>query len=740
MRWFAPAKIQANAAQICLIACCALITFFVTTSTLHAEPVKDGIPRYVETTLIPEKDAITPGETMTIAVRQIHAPEWHTYWKNAGDSGETTHVAWTLPEGFRNGDLHYPVPHRIAYGPLMNFGFSGDSVILTDITAPATLPANDVTLTASITWLVCKDICIPEETKATLVLPVATKDHPAKETNPDFFTAARAALPEQKSWKGRIEEQDQTLTLSFTPDQESLTELGQAKDFFFFPEEWGIMQNPAAQENLLQGSDLTLKLQRDVRPLSDLTELKGVLSYETADGAYKGVEVSLPVTAGKASAATANDFEPLPTVEQEDMPLVNILGLAVLGGLILNLMPCVFPVLSMKALSLVKMSAKEKKHAALHGVFYTAGVLLCFGAIAGTLMALRSAGEEIGWGFQLQNPVAVILLAYLLFAMAMNLSGFFEFKGHLFSNLGHKLAARHGYTGTFFTGMLATVVATPCTAPFMGAAMGYAMTQPPVIAMTVFLALGFGLALPYLALCLVPVLQKALPRPGPWMEVFRQFMSFPLYLSTAWLVWVYHQQIPGGYGVMLVLTGLVLLAFSVWIVRHTPRRQPMKSAIHGLSWFAVFLAALIVFVSGIERPSPNPAEQDTPQKTTSETSAIPYSANLYAEALKGDKPIFAYMTAAWCITCKWNEQTSINIESTSTLFKEKDIVVFEGDWTNKNPEITEFLSHYGRSGVPLYIYTGPRDPVTGKRPAPVVLPQILTPETVAEYINQNERK
>lgn len=706
----------------------------------HAGSFKDGVPRYVTINLIPEKDAVTPGEKLAVAIQQIHQPEWHTYWKNPGDSGETTSINWVLPDGFSAGDLEYPVPQQIAYGPLMNFGFGGEVVLFTEINVPADLPQTDATLDAEISWLVCRDICVPEFTKATLVLPVATTDHPAKDTNPELFAQARAKLPQQKIWQGMVEELDQTLKLTFTPDEENLPALVAARDFFFFPEEWGVMINPAAQQVSVENNHLVILLQRDSRPLSDLRNIKGVLAFTDGDGSYRGVGLDVAI-AGKpaqqnaAAAAPDNGSPASGQLVAEQVTVAQAIVLAILGGIILNLMPCVFPVLSMKALSLVKMSAKEKKHAAIHGLLYTLGVLVCFGLIAASLIALKAAGEEIGWGFQLQNPVVVLLLAYLLFVMALNLSGFFEFKGHLFSNIGHKLASHHGYTGTFFTGMLATIVATPCTAPFMGTAMGFALTQTVPVAMTIFLALGLGLALPYLALCLIPPLRKTLPRPGAWMETFRQFMAFPLYASVAWLVWVYSQQVSGSYGVMLALFGLILISFSVWISRHTPHRQPMKGAIHALSTSAIALAVLIVALSAMK------PEMMTDARTQSEAVSdhlLAYSAKAYEEAIMGDKPVFAYMTASWCITCKWNERVALDTDATRQLFKEQGVTVFEGDWTNRNAEITEFLSKYGRSGVPLYVYTGARDPQSGLRPDARILPQILTPALVAEYVAEKK--
>ncbi len=446
---------------------------------------------------------------------------------------------------------------------------------------------------------------------------------------------------------------------------------------------------------------------------------------ETGD--KKSVALSVPVMA-KAAVAAAPDTTTPPA---EPTSFGQAIFLALLGGLILNLMPCVFPVLSMKALSLVKMSEKEQSHANLHGVFYTAGVMLCFASIAGLLIALQMAGQQIGWGFQLQNPIVILLLAYLLFAMALNLSGFFEIKSGPLANIGHKLASKHGYKGSFFTGVLATIVATPCTAPFMATAMGYALTQSPIISLTVFLALGFGLALPYLLLCFIPALRKSLPKPGAWMETFRQFLSFPLFASVAWLIWVYAQQVSGGHGTLLGLSGLILIAFGIWVARHEPRKQPWKTGIHAVSITSIILAFII---AGISHSGP----ALTQSEKESSVPHISFSTVEFEKLVAGNDPIFVDMTASWCITCKVNEKIAIETNATQTLFKQKNIQYVVGDWTNQNPEITKYLSTYGRNGVPLYVFYGARDTTTGQRPEPKILPQLLTSGLIADVINGEE--
>lgn len=679
---------------------------------------------FVEAHLLAEFGSVTPGDVLPVVLRQKISKGWHIYWKNPGDSGEPTSITWDLPKGFVAGEILWPAPHRIPLGPLVNFGYEEEAVLLTSIVVPESIKEEKVTLAAHVEWLACKDICVPESSDVSLVLPVSASDHSPVQTNREIFAEARSKLPSSANWQGLLEEQDQVLTLTFYPDPEERALLSGAKDIAFFPEEWGIIQNSASQKVSLSGEALTLSLQRDARLLSDISALHGVITAST-DAGQRSYQVELPVTLPSENEQVARE-------ERGALSLGEALFFAVLGGIILNLMPCVFPILSMKALSLIRMSAKEQKHAALHAGFYTAGILMCFGGIAALLIALQTAGEKIGWGFQLQSPIVVLMLAYLLFLMGLNLSGFFEFKGHFFSNIGHKLTEKHGYTGTFFTGMLATVVATPCTAPFMGAAMGFALTQPEPIALAVFMALGFGLALPYVLLCIVPPLRRVLPKPGAWMETFRQFLAFPLYASVAWLVWVYNQQTPGSYGVLLAQGGLVLIALSIWVGHQVPHRKGWRPLVKGI---AVLLFCLAVLIAGMSS-SVMPPEVDVEDSAGSHAGDhLPFTTAALDAALSGDSPIFINMTAAWCLTCKVNERVALATETTQTLLKTHHVVYLLGDWTNRNPEITEFLQKYGRSGVPLYVYYGPRDPISKKRPEPVVLPQLLTPGLIEDIFS-----
>lgn len=664
-----------------------------------------ALPAYAQETaklaeirLVPERTTIKAGEEIWIGIEQSIKPEWHTYWKNPGDSGTAPRIDWDLPSGFEITDIQWPTPHKISYGPLTNYGYEKEVVLLQKLKAPDPLPEGPLAFTADFEVLVCKEECIPEY--GTYGLMLNGGENP-DEDNTSYFQNAAAKLPQPASWKAMYKELDGNFVITF-PD-----EAGSIIGAEFIPADWGLVQN---HEQPL-GEDHTLKQKRGDRLLATLQDVSGLL---VKDG--KGFEF----VAAKESAGT-------PGEPAADKPaFLKILLFALLGGLILNLMPCVFPVLSIKALSLVKTSEKQPRLAQLHGLSYTAGVVLSFLAIAGLLIALRASGAEIGWGFQLQNTTVVTLLAWLLFIIGLNLCGLFEVSGHL-GNIGNKLTQGEGLKNSFFTGILATLVATPCTAPFMAAAIGAALVLPAYAALIIFAALGFGLALPYLALAYMPSLQKRLPKPGAWMDTFKQLLAFPMFASAAWLVWVLSQQ-AGSMGVFGGLMGLVLIAFGIWLLRHAPKKRYWRYKVRILAIASFIAAFMMIPAAELMPPESKGAHSTFGEVFTPET---------LQEKLSSKDPVFVEMTAAWCITCKVNHATSLNIASTKKVFADNAVQYLVGDWTNQDARITEYLNSFGRNGVPIYVFYGRPDPATGKRPEPKVLPQILTPGIVADTINGN---
>ncbi len=712
------------------------LTLFILASLSYPLMVwaQQGMPQHVRVTITPERTAVTPGDTIYIAIAQDIDPGWHTYWINPGDSGQAMFVTWTLPAGFEIGKTHWPAPEKVMIGPMASYGYHDKTVILQELAVPESLPSGPLTLKAEAVVLVCKDICIPETTTREITLNAAAADNSA------VIDAALDQMPQWLDWPASYREENGTFEVALELFMKPFADrIDMNHPLILMPEAWGLVDSSAETKAEIIGEKLILRQKRGAHPLKDVGNATFILRYTDINGGDQTAAfAAAPEKTQKNEiiAPAPDSSRPVP----EDLKVMNIrsqsgiitqteqklslplaLVFALIGGLILNLMPCVFPVLSLKALKLCKLSGSEINHARLHGLLYTAGVVVSFAVLAATLIVLQAAGEEIGWGFQLQNPLFVLLLSWLLFAVGLNLSGFFEFGGGL-GNIGAALVRGHSYAASFFTGVLAALVATPCTAPFMAAAIGYALTQTPASAMAIFMTLGFGLALPYLLLCFIPALRGILPRPGAWMETFRQLLAFPLYASAAWLVWVYSMQ-GGALNVLIALTGGVLIVFAVWLFKKT------KNFWRGAGLF--FSSVMFVLLIANAALQPEPALQPM----APEEGWIPYMREDFTAREAGNDALFVNMTAAWCITCKVNERV-LEAQAVRAMFEKHNITSVRGDWTNRNPEITEFLLRYGRNGVPIYIYYAPRDSVTGKRPDPVMLPQILTPGIVIEAIEK----
>ncbi|MCY4752833.1 protein-disulfide reductase DsbD family protein [Pelomonas aquatica] len=660
---------------------------------------------HVQARLVSSQAAVAPGQRFTVALEQDIRPHWHTYWKNPGDSGQATTLDWS---GAQAGPLQWPTPSIQAIGPIVNYGYEGRAALLVELTVPTDArPGSRFRPAADVKWLVCKDVCIPEQVSLGLDLPVAAE----AKAGPD------AAQIEE--WRGAIP-RPAPFAMTLKPAAQGVRLGGPTAGVtkaYFFAETWGAVAHSAPQPLKPEGGGWALELPAGDEPLAAGKPLGGVLVLTTAageqawevsapmpEGAGKGpgpADLNAPAATGAAAPATAPD---------SDLGLLPALALALVGGLILNLMPCVFPVLSIKALALV-----NKGNHRAEGLAYTAGVLLSFVALAGVLIALRAGGQQVGWGFQFHSPVFVLVVAYLLFLVGLNLSGLFEIGGS-FTGLGSGLAARNGLAGSFFTGVLAAVVATPCTAPFMGAALAFALAQPAAVMVAVFLALGLGLALPFLVLAFWPAAQRWLPRPGAWMDTFKQALAFPMFAAVVWLLWVLAQQ-AGPDGVALALGGLVLMAFGLWW-RH---RSGASAVGTGAAVISVVLA--LGATSWIK-----PVAAET--HAAGEASIEAFSPERLAELRAQNKPVFVNLTAAWCISCLVNERVALSRPEVKDAFAKAGVVYLKGDWTREDPTITAVLKAHGRSGVPLYLYYAP-----GAAEAQV-LPQILTPGLVVETLNR----
>lgn len=663
----------------------------------------------VDAALIAEPQSIRAGQPFWVGVRLRMAEHWHTYWRNPGDSGLATEIHWALPPGFTAGPIVWPVPERIPVAHLVNYGYEGEILLLTQITPPAVLPAGEVPLRADVNWLVCQKECIPGEATVNLALPGGKGEmNPATAA---AFEAARQQVPQVSPWPARMQMADNGFVLTVAAPG---LQAGRIREAVFLPHQESMIEHAAAQSLSIDAGGLKLQMPRGSFAAAGLPQQTGGLLLITEDiggrlqqQAFEFSEIAY----GAAPVANAAGWS----------AVLQAALLALLGGMLLNLMPCVFPVLSIKILALVAHSGQGRAQMRRHGMAYTLGILASFAALAGLLLALRASGAQIGWGFQLQMPLVIALLAYLLFAMGLSLSGVFHLGGS-FAGIGETLTRRGGYQGSFFTGVLAAVVATPCTAPFMATAVGFALTQPAAIGISIFLALGLGLALPFLILTWVPQLADRLPRPGLWMERVKQALAFPLYATVAWLIWVLSQQV-GQQGLLAAMLGLVLVAAAAWSFG-LRGRVAMASA-------AILLIAAGGALYGTARDRAAPVAAMTQAQPGGGAATETFSRQKLDMLVAQQKPVFVNMTAAWCITCMVNERTALSSDSVQGAFRERGIVYMKGDWTNQDAEITRMLEQNGRSGVPLYLY------YAGGRS--VVLPQILTPAIVLEHLDQLDR-
>jgi len=674
----------------------------------------DAAPKVIAS-LIPERNAVAPGGTVTVALNEQIRENWHTYWVNPGDSGAPTTITWHLPPGWTAGDIQWPYPTRLPVGPLMNFGYADQVALLTDLKAPADAkPGETATLSADVMWLVCSDVCIPEETHLTLPLAVAEATPPPEEKNAALFAQARAKLPKGSPWRAVYDAGDKRFALLVESK-----ELAQARprEAAFYPYKDGFVEAAAPQlpgtseKGFVIQSETGYKL-TSAQKRAGVGKLLGLLVLTGADGRTEALNVEAEPGLVPVASVTL-------TSGGDAAGLLQALLFAFLGGLILNLMPCVFPVLSMKALALAaKREAPVKARAS--AIAYGAGVLMSFIALAGALIAFRAGGASLGWGFQLQQPLFVTALALLMFAIGLNLSGLYEVGGARVTNLGGRFAGKEGAAGSFFTGVLAVVVATPCTAPFMGAAMGFALTANAAVALGVFAALGLGFAAPFMLLGLWPRALRALPRPGAWMTTLRQVLAFPMYGAAVWLIWVLSLQ-TGSDGVLAALAAALALAFGLWVYgRSQALSGSRRTAGFATAAAAIAGAMFLVPLAGAgARPAASanaPAEGALSYET--------FSAARLESLREEGRPVFINATAAWCITCLVNEKVALSGENLIDAFAGRKVAALKADWTNRDSEITALLASHGRSGVPLYLYFAPG------AEAPIVLPQFLTESVV----------
>lgn len=690
----------------------ALILLF--SFAAHAQLV---VGEHVDAELVAEMTAVAPGQNIWVALRLDHMENWHTYWKNPGDAGRATEINWNLPEGVTASDIIWPTPERFVLpADLIDFGYEDEIFLLTQLSVPANYQGDSLAVSANVQWLECEDICIPGGAVVNLSIPILTTEEITQnQTWAEGFAITRASLPTS----------DVAFSSTFSISDGALNILIQAtepifentRDIMFIPGEHRVFNYLADQEITYQLSSLQMSQLHHPR-LSEAPEaVTGLLLVTDNTGQQIAYEIAAApdgINLPDLSLLAANANSTLGSTSVSEMSLILVFAFALLGGMILNLMPCVFPVLSLKVLSLASSSKSTQQEKRLHGLAYAAGVIVAFLILASVLLALQAGGAMIGWGFHLQSPWFISILVFLFFVMGLSMSGVVEF-GTSIMGVGTELQDKDGYSGSFFTGILASVVASPCTAPFMGAALGFAFTQPPLIALAVFFSLGLGMALPFLLISFNPTLSSLLPHPGKWMLTFKQFLAFPLYATVVWLLWVLGNQ-TGADGMALVIACCVLLALASWLYQ---RRLTISSIFWRYTNVAIILLCLVITLSVLRSPL---LETQSLTQTIGEDAAYEnYSNARLAELRNQGKPVFVNMTASWCITCLVNERVVLSSGEFVSALEANNVTYLKGDWTNNDPEITAVLRSYETSGVPLYLMY-PADP---SKPAEV-LPQILT--------------
>ncbi len=671
--------------KILSLACGFVLPAAIPALAFESAPV---VSRRGTATLITDADSVAAGGRVRVALRLRLADGWHTYWHNPGEAGVPVELIPSLSAGATAGPIEWPAPSRISEGSITTYGYSGEVILPVEVSLAPGIDTVSGEVTAH--WLACKDICVPEE--ATFPIALAAGTGAASAQRPLFHHHDRA-VPRPSPWSATIAPDGMLFVQS--PDLGA----GTVVDAWFIPDSADQIVDHAAQLLSVRNDGFTLGL-RLAKGFAPAAGLHGVLSIRDRGGLQS--DVTLMALEGPA---------PLPTI-----PLGKALVFAFLGGIILNLMPCVFPILAMKAVGFAAGMARGQARA--HAVSYTAGVVATFICVAVALLIARAGGVAAGWGFQFASPIFVTSMAWLLFAVGLNLSGVYRIGGG-FAGAGGGLAAREGHWGSFFTGTLAVLVATPCTAPFMAVAIASGLAAAPPVTVLIFAVMGLGLASPYIVLSAIPASGRMQPRPGMWMEILRQVLAFPMYGAAVWLLWVVSQE-AGASGVLVTAIGFLLLGFAGWCLGVTQDSSALKRRI-GFAGAGLAVSLALTALAGIGTvPVASAAAQGGEAGVEAFTPAR--LASLRAEG----RPVFVNLTAAWCVTCLVNERVAISNDTVQKAFASKHVAYLKGDWTRQDPAITAFLRQHGRDGVPLYLYYAPN------ASAPEVLPQILTEATVLE--------
>ena len=720
----------------------SILTLGMVSYTAHSDSGKDlkltdhATAPHIEVELISESNHLLPAHIHWLAVHFTPEEHWHTYWQNPGDSGIAPNIQWELPEGFSAGPIQWGFPEAIDVSGIINLGYHHQNTLLIPITTPDSLTNSMYSLKADISWLVCKESCIPGDAKLSVMVPsegFIKSNVTLPQSKAILFSNAREKLPDISNSIAFYDVKDEVLTARFSLS-EIIQEHPKLKNAHWevfptkinFTEPSGRTQLAWVNEDTLIFSQTKSLYFENVLPSLEFVLVANQKNAWQISAKHSPEEAQLkqgenPIPLSSTSISKTSE------TPQTSASLSNILYyllFAMIGGLILNLMPCVFPILAVKAMMIVK--SNHPSEVKLHGFLYLAGVLISFLALAIVLWALRFAGHQIGWGFHLQSPLFIASLASLFLIMAMNLWGMFEITGQ-WMNLGQSLAQKKNHWQPFFTGVLAVLVATPCTAPFMASALGFALIQPWYVLILIFLGLGFGMALPFVMISLFPSLQKFLPKPGQWMVTFKQAMAFPLLFTVIWLLWVL--------GDHIAITSLLICWVSVLCILWVTTKIHHRFIATLLKILAAIVIAFYVLFSIQTQTSLN--NSSTPHSKTIQTNhgwkidKIAYTPQSLLEAQQKEQVVFVNMTADWCVTCKINERAVLSRKTVQEEMKKLDVIYIEGDWTRNDPLITDYLQSFQRAGVPLYV-------VYSKNAAgsPQVLPQILTEKTLIEALHK----
>ena len=671
-----------NSIKLFLLICASLISTQALTDN-----IVDASDSRIE--ILTESISITPGDELLIGFKFTLNPGWHTYWENPGDAGEGASIKWNLPNDVSASEILWPGPQRIPVEPLMTFGYEDEVVLLTKIyTSEATIvPLN---LNALVSWYTCKEICIPQEAEVSIPIKLGNKTPSVSKA---ILDQTLEEVPIQFEGTYRVQRLEDSYIL-----QGQLENQDQYDSIYFFPKDYGLTDYTKDQFYEINKDSFSLQIKAAEIEIENRT-FEGVIAINKGE-AVSFIEINYPLKAKPIS---------------QEFNIFTLIFFAFLGGLILNIMPCVFPILSIKILRFVEQSGDSTYKTIQQGLLFSLGVIVSFLAIASLLVSLKSGGESIGWGYQLQSPIVVSLLVYLFVVL-----------GYIFMSnmvLGTSLARLSSISlgkgdsiESFLTGVLAVIVASPCTAPFMGSAIGFALLQPSFYSVLIFLGLGIGFSLPYLVLSAKPSLLSFLPKPGQWMETFKQFMAFPMWASALWLLWVLSSQV-NNQEVIQVLLGSLLIIIGLWLV------EKNNSKTNWIRWI-VRLPFILLLIFSLWLIPTSYSDLDE-----SKQNQLAYSPQLLEDLREENALVFLNFTADWCITCKVNESVALKTSKVRKLLTDKDITYIEADWTRKDPVISSALEEYGRTGLPLYLLF----PSKGD---PLILPEILTEDILISYLSE----